>query len=98
MALGAYGAAARSLNPSARSTLTCATLAHNLYRWINRHAPGCRRGQLTAAHTVRGQLLALPGRLVNRSGRTLLCLPAHWPWAATFHSALTNIRALPQLC
>ena len=78
--------------------LTCATLAHNLYRWINRHAPGRRRGQLTAAHTVRSQLLALPGRLVNHAGRTLLRPPAHWPWAATFHSALTNIRALPQLC
>ncbi len=77
--------------------LTCATLAHNLYRWINHHTPS-RRGRLTAGQTVRNQLLALPGRLVNHSGRTILRLPAHWPWAPTFHTTLTNTRNLPQLC
>lgn len=77
--------------------LTCATLAHNLYRWLNHHT-GRRRGQLTAGRTVRNQLLALPGRLVNHAGRTILRLPARWPWAATFHITLTNTRALPQLC
>ncbi len=78
--------------------LTCATLAHNLYRWINAHTPRRRRGQLTAGRTITNQLLALPGRLVNHSGRTILRLPARWPWAITFHTTLTNIRALPQLC
>ncbi len=77
--------------------LTCATLAHNLYRWINHHTPN-RRGRLTAGQTVRNQLLALPGRLVNHAGRSVLRLPAHWPWAPTFHTTLANIRNLPQLC
>ena len=77
---------------------TCAALAHNLYRWINAHTTRRRRGQLTAARTIRNQLLALPGRLVNHSGRTILRLPARWPWAPTFHTTLTNIRNLPQLC
>ena len=78
--------------------LTCAALAHNLYRWINHHTTSRRSGQLTVGQTVRNQLLALPGRLVNHSGRTILRLPARWPWATTLHTALTNIRALPQLC
>ncbi len=78
--------------------LTCATLAHNLYRWINHHTPNRRSGRLTAGRTVRNQLLALPGRIVNHSGRTILRLPAHWPWAPTFHTTVTNIRNLPQLC
>ena len=78
--------------------LTCATLAHNLYRWINQLAKTRRGDQLTAGQTVRNQLLALPGRLVNHSGRTILRLPARWPWATTFQVTLTNIRALPQLC
>ena len=77
--------------------LTCATLAHNLYRWLNHHT-GRRRGQLTAGRTVRNQLLTLPGRLVNHAGRPILRLPARWPWAATFQHTLTNTRALPQLC
>ena len=78
--------------------LTCAALAHNLYRWINHHTGRRHRDKLTAGQTVRNQLLALPGRLVNHSGRTILRLPARWPWATTFHTALTNIRTLPQLC
>ena len=78
--------------------LTCAALAHNLYRWIN-HLTGRRRnGKLTVGQTVRNQLLALPGRLVNHAGRTILRLPTRWPWAPTFHTTVANIRALPQLC
>ena len=77
--------------------LACATFAYNLSRWLHHHTGGRRRGQLTVGQTVRNQLLALPGRLVNRSGRTILRLPARWPWAPTFHVTLTNIRNLPQL-
>ena len=78
--------------------LTCAALAHNLYRWLNHHSTRRRRGQLTAARTVRNQLLSLPGRLVNHSGRTILRLPARWPWALTFNTTIANIRNLAQLC
>ena len=77
--------------------LTCAALAHNLYRWINHHTGRRRNGKLTVGQTVRNQLLALPGRLVNHAGRTILRLPARWPWAPTFHTTVANIRALPQL-
>ncbi len=77
--------------------LTCATLAHNLYRWLHHHTAGRRRGQLTAGRTVRNQLLALPGRIVNHSGRSVLRLPAHWPWQRTFTDALRRIRNLPLL-
>ena len=77
--------------------LTCATVAHNLYRWLHHHTGARRRDQLTAAQTIRNRLLALPGRLVNHSGRTILRLPARWPWANTFHTTVANIRNLPQL-
>ena len=77
--------------------LTCAALAHNLYRWINHHTGRRRNGKLTVGQTVRNQLLALPGRLVNHAGRTILRLPTRWPWAPTFHTTVANIRALPQL-
>ena len=63
--------------------LTCATLAHNLYRWLAHHTGGRHNNKLTVGRTVRNQLLALPGRLVNHAGRTILRLPARWPWATT---------------
>ena len=74
----------------------CAALAHNLYRRLT-HLGGARRGRLTVGRTVTNQLLALPGRLVNHAGRTILRLPARWPWTPTFHTTLTNIPNLPQL-
>ena len=77
--------------------LTCAALAHNLFRWIDRLGGARRDNTLTVGRTVANRLLAVPGRLVNRAGRTVLRLPARWPWATTFHNTLTDIRALPQL-
>ena len=78
--------------------LACATVAHNLYRWLAHLTKVRHNNKLTVGQTVRNHLLALPGRLVNHAGRTVLRLPARWPWAALFHTTLTNIRALPQLC
>jgi Transposase DDE domain group 1 len=75
--------------------LACAVLAHNLIRWTARLGDVHPDGQLTVARTVRTRLLALPGRLVNRSRQWTLRLPARWPWAATFHTALHQIRSLP---
>jgi Transposase DDE domain group 1 len=77
--------------------LACAVLAHNLTRWTARFGRVHPPDQLTVARTVRARLLALPGRLVNRSRRWTLRLPADWPWAATFHTALGRIRSLPLL-
>jgi hypothetical protein len=77
--------------------LGCAVLAHNLMRWTARlgHLHGDDR--LTVARSIRSQVIGLPGRLVNRSGRLVLRLPDRWPWATTFTDALVRIRALPLL-
>lgn len=72
-------------------------LAHNLIRWTARLGDLHPDGQLTVARTVRTRLLALPGRLVNRSRCWVLRLPARWPWAAAFNTALDRIRSLPLL-
>jgi hypothetical protein len=70
-------------------------LAHNLIRWTTRLGHAQPNRQLTATRTIRTRLLALPGRLVNRSGRSMLRLPLDWPWANAFTTALTRIRDLP---
>lgn len=75
--------------------LGCAVLAHNLIRWTARLGHVHPDEQLTVTRTVRTRVLALPGRLVNRSGRLVLRLPARWPWAAKFITALDRIRSLP---
>ena len=78
--------------------LICAALAHNLYRHIallgGTHPPG----RLVCGRTIGTRLFGLPGRVVNHGGRRLLRLPARWPWAGTYQTTLTNLRALPQLC
>jgi len=75
--------------------LGCAVLAHNIIRWSARLGDVHPDGQLTVARSVRTKVLALPGRLVNRSGRLVLRLPEHWPSAKTFTRALDQLRALP---
>jgi hypothetical protein len=77
--------------------LACAVLAHNLTRWTARLGRVHPHGRLTVTRTIRTRLLALPGRLVNRSRRWTLRLPARWPWADTFNTALHRIRSLPLL-
>jgi len=74
--------------------LGCAVLAHNICRWTARLGGVHPDTQLTVTRTIRSRLFGLPGRLVNRSGRPVLRLPARWPWAATFHTALDRIRGL----
>jgi hypothetical protein len=77
--------------------LGCAVLAHNLTRWTALLGGVHPDTELTVARTVRSRLLALPGRIVNRSGQLVLRLPEHWPWEATFSTALDKLRALPLL-
>jgi hypothetical protein len=82
-------------NFSANSAwLQCAVLAHNLIRWTATLGTPTV-DTLTVARTIRVQLLAVPGRIVNRSGRATLRLPARWPWAQHFSDRLAHIRALP---
>lgn len=97
------GSAGLSHLPSGRfaanaAWLSCAALAHNMARWITllgRTQPG---GQLVYGYTIRNQLFGIPGRLVNHSRHHILRLPTRWPWARTYLTTLTNLRALPQLC
>ena len=78
--------------------LACAVLAHNIARWTARIGHTHPPHKLTVAATITRRLLAVPARLVNRSGRPTLRLPANWPWAHTFTGALGRIRNLPQRC
>jgi hypothetical protein len=71
--------------------LAAAVLAHNLNRWTSALAG---LGPITN-RTLRTRLTALAAVLVNRSGRPTLRLPARWPWAAAFTTALAAMRALP---
>jgi hypothetical protein len=85
-------------NFSANSAwLQCAVLAHNLIRWTSTIGQPAPVNQLTVARTVRFQLLAIPARLVNRSGTLTLRCPARWPWAQLFTRRLRTIPALPSL-
>lgn len=77
--------------------LACAVLAHNLIRWTARLGDVHPDTQLTVARTMRTKLFTLPGRVVNRSGRPTLRLPARWPWADALLIALDQLRALPML-
>ena len=70
-----------------------AILAHNMVRWTA-HLGGHHTHRLIVARTIRAQLLALPGRLVNRAGQPTLRLPSRWPWANTFTTILDALRAL----
>jgi hypothetical protein len=77
--------------------LGCAVLAHNLIRWTAQLGDIHPEHQLTVTRTIRIRLIALPGRIVNRSGQRTLRLPTRWPWANTFHNALEHLRAIPLL-
>jgi Transposase DDE domain group 1 len=77
--------------------LGCAVLAHNLIRWTARLGDVHPHTKLTVARTIRSRLLAIPGRLVNHGRRWRLRLPARWPWADSFNTALDRIRSLPLL-
>ena len=74
--------------------LQCAVLAHNMIRWTAIAGKVRVDNQLVAARTLRTRLLAIPGRLVNRSGRPTLRMPTNWPWATSFTTALDSLRGL----
>lgn len=75
--------------------LQCAVLAYNLIRWTATIGQPTPVDQLSVARTVRLQLLAIPARLVNRSGTLTLRGPSRWPWRHLFTRRLDAIRALP---
>ena len=75
--------------------LQCAVLAHNLMRWTTTIGQPTPVDRLTVARTIRTRLIAVPARLVNRSGVLTLRAPLHWPWAQLFTRRLAALRALP---
>jgi hypothetical protein len=71
--------------------LALAVTAHNLGR-----AVGVLAGMSRAtAATLRRRLFTIPGRLVHTARRLHRRLPANWPWASAFLTALTGLNALP---
>jgi len=74
--------------------LVCAVLAHNFIRWTTTIG-AIRDNALVVARTIRTRIISIAGRVVNRSGRPTLRLPAQWPWATTFECALERTRQLP---
>jgi Transposase DDE domain group 1 len=74
--------------------LAIQVLAHNLARWTARL--GLAAGIMTTK-TIRRRLFSIPGRLARSARRVTVHLPAHWPWAADFVTALSRLRALPLL-
>lgn len=75
--------------------LAAAVLAHNLFRWLHLLGGIGDRNRLVVARTILVRLLAIPARLVHPAGRPVLRMPARWPWATTFTTALDSLRALP---
>ncbi|MCW2721013.1 MAG: hypothetical protein JWR81_4835 [Pseudonocardia sp.] len=71
--------------------LALAVTAHNLGRPVGALAGMAR----ATAATLRRRLFTIPGRLVHTARRLHLRLPANWPWAEAFLTALTGINALP---
>lgn len=67
-------------------------IAYNLMRWLSRVALG---ETLVTTPTVRTRHVAAPGWLVRHARQLHLHLPARWPWAQQFQSALERLRSLP---
>ena len=74
--------------------MCCAVFAHNLIRWSAKLGGLVEDDTLVVAQTLRTRYFSVPARLVNRSGTPTLRGPTHWPWATSFTSALTNLRAV----
>ena len=74
--------------------LQCAVLAHNLIRWTAILGDIRIQNQLIVARTIRTRHLAVPGRLVNRSGRRHLRMPTNWPTGPAFTAGLDKLRQL----
>jgi len=66
-------------------------IAHNLARWTSRIGLG---ETLIATDTLRRHHLTIPGRITRSARRLTLHLPARWPWAEAFNTALANLRAI----
>ena len=70
----------------------CATIAHNLIRWLG--VLGLEiRGPLVTK-TIRRRFLSLPGRITRRARRRQLHLPTNWPWAEQWTTCFERLCTL----
>jgi len=72
--------------------LAVQVMAHNLARWTGRLGLGAG---IVTTKTLRRRLFGLVGRLTRSARRVTLHLPARWPWAIGWTTALARLRALP---
>jgi len=72
-----------------------AALAHNLLRWTT--LIGLPDTVIPTARTLRRRLLSIPGRIVRTARQVTLRMPARWPWATQFLTALERLHAVPVL-
>jgi hypothetical protein len=72
-----------------------AALAHNLLKWTT--LIGLPDTTIPTARTIRRQLLTVPGRITRTARQVTLRMPARWPWATQFLTALQRLRAVPAL-
>jgi hypothetical protein len=72
-----------------------AALAHNLLRWTS--LIGLPDTVIPLARTIRRRLFNVPGRITRTSRQMTLRMPARWPWAHSFLTALERLRAIPAL-
>lgn len=74
--------------------LSVQVIAHNLARWTARIGLGAG---IVTTKTLRRRLFGLAGRLTRSARRLTLHLPARWPWAIGWSTALARLRAIPLL-
>jgi Transposase DDE domain group 1 len=74
--------------------LAIQVIAHNLARGTARIGLGAG---IVTTKTLRRRLFGLPGRLTRSARRIRLHLPARWPWAVGWGTALARLRAIPLL-
>ena len=74
--------------------LAVQVIAHNLARWTARLGLGAG---IVTTKTLRRRLFSLAARLTRSARRVTLHLPARWPWAIEFRTALARLRAIPLL-
>jgi hypothetical protein len=72
-----------------------AALAHNLLRWTT--LIGLPDTTIPTARTLRRRLLTIPGRITRTARQVTLRMPARWPWATQFLTALQRLSAVPAL-
>jgi hypothetical protein len=73
--------------------LAVQVIAHNLARWTA--VIGLRETRPVTVKTLRRRLFGLVGRLTRSARRLTLHLPARWPWATGWTTALARLRAIP---